>query len=577
VQLDATETPAPPLPPLGAAEAERELTRLRRAERIILAIRWVVMIAWLPIFQGGELPVDRSNIYYVHAAVAAYTAVTHYLVWRGRSILATAVITTIGDSTAVALMCLFTRGIYSDIYPYFYLHLLTTSIRFGMRETFLVLAQDVFYSLLLYAFAPPVLPRDLALRVFYLFFVALIAGVLSRDARTYYRRALKEGDKASLLLSVNREITSTLDLADLLSRILREVLSAIRCRGACIVLLDRALRKPERVVVAGEFPPLEIGDVEESLASGVLRRTLDQGMVVLNTLDDVRASVRCTPMRRFVSRNLAVFSMRRRDVLGFLVVADHRSGDFSADDVGLLSTVADQAGVAIENARLVEDVLEARDRRQQLLWRLIHAEEDERKRIAGDVHDRMGQRCYELYYQIGRCRDALRAGNGAAEPMIARLYDEARSLADEIRDIMNELRPSILDDFGFPEALRECVASLQAHGDLEISLSVGDDLKIVRPEVNVMLFRVLQESILNVRKHAAARHLDIELARDGGGRVRLRVRDDGRGFDPRGIPRGHLGLLTMRERAEACGGDLEIDSAPGRGTEVRVTVGAEAA
>jgi signal transduction histidine kinase len=88
-----------------------------------------------------------------------------------------------------------------------------------------------------------------------------------------------------------------------------------------------------------------------------------------------------------------------------------------------------------------------------------------------------------------------------------------------------------------------------------------------------MLFRVLQEAVWNARKHANASRLEVEFGRDGPGRVRLVVRDDGDGFDTSGPPpRGHYGLLYMRERAEACGGALEIRSSPGHGTEVSVTV-----
>ena len=210
--------------------------------------------------------------------------------------------------------------------------------------------------------------------------------------------------------------------------------------------------------------------------------------------------------------------------------------------------------------------------------RLIGAEEEERKRIAGELHDRMGARFFELYYGIDRCRGAIGAEKPEAAALLARLGADARACGDEIRELMNGLRPSVLDDFGVSEALREWGAALQEQGELEVRLAIDPDAKAAQPEANVALFRIAQEAVLNARKHARARSLAIELAREADGdELRLEVRDDGRGFDPRAPVRGRFGLFTMRERAEACGGRLEIDSAPGRGTRLCAVVPAGAA
>jgi two-component system NarL family sensor kinase len=219
----------------------------------------------------------------------------------------------------------------------------------------------------------------------------------------------------------------------------------------------------------------------------------------------------------------------------------------------------------------------ARDRARDLLWRLIHAEEEERKRIAGELHDRMGQRFFELYYGIDRCRDAIGAEKPEAATMLERLRGDARACGDEIRELMNELRPTVLDDFGASEAVKEYGAALLEQGEFALRVDVDASANAARPEVNAALFRILQEAVLNVRKHAQAKSLEIELRRDArSDTLVLVVRDDGRGFDARAAVRGHFGLLTMRERAEACGGAFEVASVPGQGTRVRVEVPAGA-
>jgi signal transduction histidine kinase len=225
------------------------------------------------------------------------------------------------------------------------------------------------------------------------------------------------------------------------------------------------------------------------------------------------------------------------------------------------------SGDARENLALARD----------LLWRLIRAQEEERKRIAGEIHDRVGQRFFELHHGLDRLRGAFADEKPEAAALLERLRADARAFGDEIRELMNELRPTVLDDFGASAAVQDFGAALLEQGDLRVRVDVDPTANAARPEVNVALFRILQEAVLNVRKHALARELAIELRRDtAADRLVLVVRDDGRGFDPALYARGHFGLLTMRERAEACGGRLEIQSGPGRGTTLRVELPAGA-
>ncbi len=496
---------------------------------------------------------------------------------RGHYVRRTAALTTLGDSIICTLICLFTGGIRSPLVPYFYFTVLAGSVRFGSRQTFLVWILNTACSVLVYVAAPgpPAALGDLVLEVFYMGFTAFMGSMLSHEVMQHYRHALREGDKAGLLLSVNRQITSTLDLSQVLERILHEAAHAIPCRKAAIVLLDRSHERVERVLVAGGFTELREEPLERSLREGLLRDAREQGGLVWNDVAARRQRLAGEPVGELLSQNLALIPIQRRADLGFLVAVDKQGPDaFGDEERGLLSAVADQAAVAIENARLVEDVLEARDRTQELLRRLISAEEAERKRIAGEIHDRMGARFFEFYYALRRCQERLGERDPTAAELLRKLSGEAQQFSDEIRSLMNDLRPTVLDDFGFTEALREYVAALEAQGDLVVSLKIDEAARPRDPEVNVMLFRVLQEAVLNVRKHAQAERLSVELAANAGNEVRLSIHDDGVGFEPGTSPRGHYGLLHMKERAEACGGTLAIQSRPRHGTEVRVTVGA---
>jgi signal transduction histidine kinase len=211
-------------------------------------------------------------------------------------------------------------------------------------------------------------------------------------------------------------------------------------------------------------------------------------------------------------------------------------------------------------------------------WRLIGAEEEERKRIAGELHDRMGARFFEL--TTGSTAVAARSATTRGEGLFSRGSAPTRACGDEIREL--DERPAPVGAGRLrrsSEALREWARrAAGAEGGGSRSGSRSTPRPGVSPEANVALFRMAQEAVLNARKHAHSQTLAIDLSRESDGEeLRLEIRDDGRGFDPRAPVRGLFGLFTMRERAEACGGRLEIDSAPGRGTRLCAVVPAGAA
>jgi len=253
---------------------------------------------------------------------------------------------------------------------------------------------------------------------------------------------------------------------------------------------------------------------------------------------------------------------------------DEELGDPDAER--LLATEIAQRANRLTSGGTVQATTTAgrvRTRQRELLWQLIEVQEEERKRIAGEIHDRMGSRFFEFYYGVRQCQEILGDRDPETGAALARLVEGARDCASEIRDLINELRPSVLDDFGFVEALKEHIAHLQAGGEFEVSLRLDEAIsQMPSPTANIALFRAFQEAVMNARKHSSARQLWIEFTEQPKGIFRLTIRDDGIGFDPGNSPKGHYGLLYMKERIEACGGKLRIHSTPGDGTEIQVVV-----
>jgi signal transduction histidine kinase len=232
----------------------------------------------------------------------------------------------------------------------------------------------------------------------------------------------------------------------------------------------------------------------------------------------------------------------------------------------VLAILATQVSMWLE-AQQTDSLLREKAReRVRLLRNLVIAQEDERKLIAGDIHDDSIQEMSAVAIRLGMLRKHL-SDAGALETL-TKVEGSVTSSIGRLRSLMFRLRPPSLDEGGLAPALREQLSATAEECSFKWELT--SDV-IVEPaiEVRVPAFRIAQEAIANVRKHAGAKNVSINISTRGGGLL-VKVRDDGVGFssDPRRQEVGHLGVTSMRERAEICGGKYRLTSAPGYGTTV---------
>ena len=206
--------------------------------------------------------------------------------------------------------------------------------------------------------------------------------------------------------------------------------------------------------------------------------------------------------------------------------------------------------------------------RQQSGLRALAAQEAERRRIARELHDEIGQSLTGVVLQLERSARLLAPGEAGEHVREAR--ETARSSLDDVRRIARELRPEVLDDLGLASALTALVSAVSERSDLTIEGRMSPDLPELSAEVELVLYRVAQESLTNVVRHARASKAELELRRVGSG-VTLRVFDDGCGIDPSTAPSWN-GIRGMRERAVLIGARLTISAGPAGGTEVRLEV-----
>ena len=221
------------------------------------------------------------------------------------------------------------------------------------------------------------------------------------------------------------------------------------------------------------------------------------------------------------------------------------------------------------------DLEQAQADRRLLLDRTVHAAEEERIRLAANLHDGPIQRLASVSLTLDRAM--LRLGRGdpdAAGDLLERGQDELQAEVDALRRMMSELRPPILDEAGFEAGVRDLVEDFSQRTQVSGRVT-GSFLLPVAADTETALYRVVQEGLWNVAKHACASAVEVEF-RDLGGVVEVTVADDGRGFRPTSsaalLRNGHYGLVGMRERLEATGGLLVVDSLPGAGTRLTARV-----
>jgi signal transduction histidine kinase len=225
-----------------------------------------------------------------------------------------------------------------------------------------------------------------------------------------------------------------------------------------------------------------------------------------------------------------------------------------------------------ELARANEQLREREEARAALLRMVITAQEDERKRVARELHDDTSQNLAVLVMGIESAIQALRAGG--TPPRL----DEVKALAvhalEEVHRLIHDLRPSVLDDLGLFSAIRWYADKHLASRGVAVRCEFPDPEPRLPAAWEIALFRACQEAMNNIARHAQAESVLIQVDVDGG-RLRIEVEDDGRGFDPAAGPpsdRAHWGLVGIEERARALGGSARIDSAPGNGTRVEIQV-----
>ena len=225
----------------------------------------------------------------------------------------------------------------------------------------------------------------------------------------------------------------------------------------------------------------------------------------------------------------------------------------------------------IHNVRGLGSRLESAQQSRELGLHVIRAQEEERRRLAREIHDGPAQLLNSVVLRINVCQKLVETDPARLQDELAQLKDLVRLSLQDVRKVIFDLRPMALDDLGLVPALRTFLKDFQARTGIETDFAAFGSERRLDPAFEVAIFRLVQEALTNVYRHAGASRVWVKVETAGGSQIKVGVRDDGSGFDPeqvRAAGGGHFGLVGMRERTELLGGSMEIISAPGQGTRL---------
>jgi PAS domain S-box-containing protein len=351
---------------------------------------------------------------------------------------------------------------------------------------------------------------------------------------------------AEALRDTAAAISSTLAFDEVLHEVLIGVQRLVTSDLAAVVLVEADGMRLSRHRTGYGYKTLHFDRAvsDPSHLSIIRRLRIDDGPIIINEPIEAIGSASST-----LGARISVAGQ----VLGYLLVESAVHGFYTASHADRLGAIADQAGAAISNARLAGRASEL-------------AATEERQRLAHELHDAVNQ----TLWTAAITAESLLRDLDETSPLhhhVRRLHQLNRGALSEMRALLLELRPADLTEVSMPELIGFLLTALECRRTLHVDVTV-DDVALAA-DAHLVYYRIAQEALRNVTHHAGASAVSVSLT--AGPKVTLTITDDGRGFDPGNVPKGHLGLAIMHERAESIGAQLDVESTLGSGTTVRLS------
>ena len=380
--------------------------------------------------------------------------------------------------------------------------------------------------------------------------------------------------------SVAAKIGSASSLEDICGCVLDEAVSLTKATCAELLLRDNETRQLVCLARRGPFPWCSAELEGEKIGARLFQLAAEDGeaVVISDIEDEERVGVK-VPSWGQLRQALSIPLRVRGQTIGAMNLCGDDGALFNDENVRLLDLLATMAALAIENAHMYQEADAKAKLHRLLLAREIKVQEEERRRIARELHDEVGQSLTGLIMSLDAIDQALATnGRQQMDELLLDYLSEAHQIASgtlqEIRRVIFDLRPTLLDDLGLAAAIDWYAKTALAKANIEAVVN-ADGLDDRLPlKVEIALYRIVQEAVSNVIKHSYARRCTITLT-SANSAVELVIADDGWGFDPEKIGRAgeqHLGIVGMEERVRSLDGQFTIHSRPHEGTRVHIRI-----
>jgi signal transduction histidine kinase len=366
------------------------------------------------------------------------------------------------------------------------------------------------------------------------------------------------------LNEIGTALSGELELEPLLGLVARRLRSLVQARIVLIALPDSSGAALRITAADGEgSDAYGLVGMELELGGSKTGRVLQRGRSerIDSVLDDPEIDQQAA--RRMGVRSALYVPLIVGGRATGVVVAHDKLGatsSFLDDDVRLAESLAARAATAVDLSERVS---------RDAVRRVVEAQEVERARLARELHDETGQALTSILLGLKTLEERVDSEEGGAA--VAELRDLVVKTLQDVRRLAVELRPAALDDFGLVPALERLRDTVSEQSGVSVDLRSQLGKERLPAETETALYRIVQEALTNILKHASATRVTVRLSRDERS-VSLVVQDDGRGFDPESVRQGGLGLIGMRERVALLGGRLTVESSEGAGTMLRAEV-----
>ncbi len=384
-------------------------------------------------------------------------------------------------------------------------------------------------------------------------------------------------EELSALNSMAVTVSQSLNLTDVLENAIQKVLEVTKKTAGSVFLRSDDGTSLEMKSYLGSLSPFQCREAGSAVATCACHQVLHNGQTLM-----VKDVSQCpmlgedTVLKDDIGCFVSVPLKSKERTLGIMNIAGSDERSFTENDFKILDSIGYHIGLAIENSVLYEEARQKEKLRGDLLGRVINAQEDERRRIARELHDEYGQTLTGLIMSIESIESMALPQHSQLNEKLANAKSLLVRALEDMRRLTLDLRPSTLDDLGLVATTRSYVHSHLEPVGIKVSFDSKGLGRRLEPAVETTLFRIIQEAIRNIIRHAEAHNVRIHLEA-GAGKIAAIVEDDGKGFDVEStfrykIGSHSLGLLGIKERATLLGGTFSIKSKVGRGTILTVEI-----